>query len=115
MEHPYLFFVKLFEMLGLGHFAHSYPHVIYSWVVIALLLLAGSIAAKNITMIPTKMQNFFEVVISNGVFNLVVEKDQAAEELSRVLKPGGRLLLADMVLVAPLPSERQSLIENWYQ
>ena len=72
MEHPYLFFVKLFEMLGLGHFAHSYPHVIYSWVVIALLLLAGSIAAKNITMIPTKMQNFFEVVIS-GIEEFMVD------------------------------------------
>jgi len=27
MEHPYLFFVKLFELIGLGHFAHAYPHV----------------------------------------------------------------------------------------
>ena len=37
MEHPYLFFVKLFELIGLGHFAHAYPHVIYTWVVMAIL------------------------------------------------------------------------------
>ena len=59
MEHPYLFFVKLFEMIGLGHFAHEYPHVIYSWVAMALLMIFGVIASKNISMIPTKMQNFF--------------------------------------------------------
>lgn len=58
---------------------------------------------------------FFDVVTSNGVFNLVIEKDKAAEEIFRILKPGGRLHLSDMVLVEPLPSERQSLIENWYQ
>ena len=38
MEHPYLFLVKLFEMIGLGHFAHAYPHVIYSWFVMILLI-----------------------------------------------------------------------------
>ena len=38
MEHPYLFLVKLFELIGLGHFAHAYPHVIYSWLVIILLI-----------------------------------------------------------------------------
>jgi len=58
---------------------------------------------------------FFDVVTSNGAFNLVIEKDKAAEEIFRVLKPGGRLLLADMVLVSPLPAERESRIDNWYQ
>lgn len=57
----------------------------------------------------------FHVVLSNGVFNLVVDKETAAREMVRVLRPGGRLYLADMVLVEPLPPERESRIENWYQ
>lgn len=64
MEHPYLFFGKLFEMIGLGHFAHEYPQVIYSWVVMAFLIGAGYAATRTIKMIPTKGQNFFEIVIS---------------------------------------------------
>ena len=64
MEHPYLFFVKLFELVGLGHFAHSYPHVIYSWVIMTFLIVMGAIASKGISMIPSKAQNVFEVIIS---------------------------------------------------
>lgn len=64
MEHPYLFFVKLFELIGLGHFAHSYPHVIYTWVVMALLIALGFLATKTISMVPAKAQNVFELIIS---------------------------------------------------
>jgi F-type H+-transporting ATPase subunit a len=63
MEHPYLFFVKLFEFIGLGHFAHTYPHVIYTWVVMALLIGLGLMGAKSVSLIPGKAQNFFEVLI----------------------------------------------------
>ena len=72
MEHPYLFFVKLFELIGLGHFAHSYPHVIYSWVVIIFLVVVGALATKTIGMVPTKGQNFFEVLIS-GIEEFMVD------------------------------------------
>ncbi len=72
MEHPYLFFVKLFEAVGLGHFAHAYPHVIYSWVVMAILIIAGALAAKGVSMIPSKGQNFFEVIIS-GIEDFMVD------------------------------------------
>ncbi len=64
MEHPYLFFVKLFELIGLGHFAHAYPHVIYTWVVMAILIGFGFLAAKVVTLVPSKGQNFFEILIS---------------------------------------------------
>ena len=64
MEHPYLFFVKLFELIGLKDFASAYPHVIYTWVVMSLLIILGAVAAKSLHMIPSKMQNVFEVIIS---------------------------------------------------
>ena len=72
MEHPYMFFVKLFEWIGLSHFAHSYPHVIYSWVVMVLLIFFGSLAAKNLSLVPTGAQNFFEVVVS-GIEDFMVD------------------------------------------
>lgn len=65
MEHPLLYFVKLFELIGLGHFAHEYPHVVYSWVVMALLIIVGAIGARHISMIPGKIQNVFEMIISS--------------------------------------------------
>ena len=64
MEHPYLFLVKLFELIGLGHFAHAYPHVIYSWFAILLLVIFSVLATRKIEMVPTKGQNFFEIIIS---------------------------------------------------
>ena len=64
MEHPYLFFVKLFELLGLGHFAHTYPHIIYSWVVMIILIVLGIVGAKSVTLVPSKLQNVLEIVIS---------------------------------------------------
>jgi len=67
-----MFFIKLFEMIGLDHFAHEYPHVVYSWVVMALLMILSAAASKNIAMIPTKMQNLFEVIIS-GIEEFMVE------------------------------------------
>jgi F-type H+-transporting ATPase subunit a len=64
MEHPYLFLVKLFEFIGLGHFAHANPHVIYSWFAIILLIVCAKLATRRIEMVPTQGQNFFEILIS---------------------------------------------------
>ena len=57
----------------------------------------------------------FDAIISNGVFTLTLDKEKALTEAHRVLKPGGRLRLADMVLVAALPPDLGDKVENWFQ
>ena len=54
-----------------------------------------------------------DVVSSNGVLNLVPEKDQAFGEIVRVLKPGGRLHLADIALDVELPPDARRNIDLW--
>ncbi len=55
----------------------------------------------------------FDVVISNGAFNLVPDKPKALREVFRVLKPGGRLMMADQVLTGEVPSGTESMIQSW--
>jgi ubiquinone/menaquinone biosynthesis C-methylase UbiE len=45
----------------------------------------------------------FDVVISNGVINLAPDKQQVFNEVARLLRPGGRLAIADIVTEAQLP------------
>jgi F-type H+-transporting ATPase subunit a len=77
MEHPILFLVSLFEAIGLGDFAHHYPHVIYSWFVIILLIVLAFLATKGIGLIPTNGQSVFELLIG-GMEDFIV--DVAGEE-----------------------------------
>jgi arsenite methyltransferase len=46
-----------------------------------------------------------DVVISNGVLNLSARKSRALAEICRVLKPGGRISLADLTVEGELPPE----------
>jgi arsenite methyltransferase len=55
----------------------------------------------------------FDVAISNGVFNLIPDKFKALKEVLRVLKPFGRFMIADQVLIAEPSGNTQSQIGNW--
>jgi SAM-dependent methyltransferase len=52
--------------------------------------------------------NSFDVVISNGVLNLSPDKERLFSEIHRVLRPGGRLQFADVVLKEELPPAQMS-------
>lgn len=54
-----------------------------------------------------------DVVISNGVLNLVPDKKKAYAEIARVLRPGGRLLLADIAVETELDEDIRNDIDLW--
>lgn len=54
-----------------------------------------------------------DAVISNGVFNLMPDKLAALKEMSRVLKPGGRLQLADILVDRPVSEKAKQRIDLW--
>lgn len=54
-----------------------------------------------------------DVIISNGVLNLVPEKEKAFQEIRRVLRPSGRLQLADIALDVELGEDARRNIDLW--
>jgi SAM-dependent methyltransferase len=59
--------------------------------------------------------NSFDAVISNGVINLSPAKAELFAEIYRVLRPGGRLQFADMVMDGELPPQEAASLESWSQ
>jgi arsenite methyltransferase len=82
------------------------------------LALAGipnfEIKTVDAETIPYK-DHSFDVVISNGVINLSPCKQTLFQEIHRVLKPGGKLQFADIVLEQELPAGLSGSAESWSQ
>lgn len=57
----------------------------------------------------------FDVVISNGVINLIPDKEAAVSEIIRVLKPEGRLMIADQIAVKSVQKDIKARFANWFQ
>ncbi|MGH7167104.1 MAG: arsenite methyltransferase, partial [Nitrospiraceae bacterium] len=54
-----------------------------------------------------------DVIISNCVINLAADKDRVLAEAFRVLKPGGRFAVSDIVVRGPVPAEIRLSVELW--
>jgi arsenite methyltransferase len=54
-----------------------------------------------------------DVVISNGVIDLVPDKDSVFAEIDRVLRPGGRLQIADVVIHTEVSEDARDRIDLW--
>jgi SAM-dependent methyltransferase len=55
----------------------------------------------------------FDVVISNGVIDLIPDKEAVFAEIFRVLKPGARIQLADVTIQVPVSEEGKRKIDLW--
>ncbi len=80
---------------------------------------AAAISASNIEFREGLAENlplpdeFADVVISNGVLNLTLDKTETLREWFRILKPGGRLLVGDILVERPLPADALDDISLW--
>jgi len=80
---------------------------------------AEELGAGNITYLECEAERMpfadgsFDVVISNGVIDLIPDKDAVFSEIHRVLVPGGRIQVADVTIQHPVSEEGRRNIDLW--
>jgi SAM-dependent methyltransferase len=80
---------------------------------------ADAMGASNVEFVEAEAERLpfadesFDVVISNGVIDLIPDKDAVFAELFRVLAPAGRLQVADVTIQNPVSDEGRRNIDLW--
>ena len=80
---------------------------------------AAAMEAANVEFVEGEAEQLpfadhsFDVVISNGVIDLIPDKDLVFAELYRVLVPGGRMQIADVTIQNPVSDEGRRNIDLW--
>jgi arsenite methyltransferase len=80
---------------------------------------AGEMGVENVEFLEAEAERLpfgdasFDVVVSNGVIDLIPDKDAVFAELFRVLRPGGRIQVADVTIQQPVSEEGRRKIDLW--